>query len=121
MSRTHCVLTMNHLTESVTWTPRTSKLKAGTDQLEKRRLKHSTLTSLTHKLLESSFRSRSRARVLKLKLLIIARELMIPNFSSSSGSSRSHGRKRADSLRWIKFVKTIVDSLVDENRERFSR
>lgn len=44
----------------------------------------------------------------------MAIEFMNPNLSSSSGSSRNHGCKRDDSLRWINFVKNIVDWLVQE-------
>lgn len=98
----------------MTSTPRTSREKAVDDQLEKRRLKCSTFNSFTYTLLDSWSSIRLRAKLLNLRFFTIAIEFMNPNLSSSSGSSRNHGCKRDDSLRWINFVKNIVDWLVEE-------
>lgn len=84
------------------------------DQLEKRRIKCSIFNSVTYTPLDSWSSIGLRAKLLNLRFFTIAIEFMNPNLSSSSGSSRNHGCKSDDSLRWINFVKNIVDWLVQE-------
>ena len=87
-------------------TPRIPILQAGEDQLEKRRLKWSTVTSLNLNREDSD--SLLRAETSSLNFFTVNSELISPNWSSVSGSSCNQGRNNDTSRRWMASWKNIT-------------